>query len=245
MLSLPWLKKALKHANITFPESFINQVFFQYDVKKRACIDCDQLIRDVVGQLSPTAMEMVEHAFDSLDVHRLGVLSINDLARKYIAHGHPEVTSGRKTAENEYLDFLSCFEMGAEIPQKVTKSEFIAYHESVALLYSDEQAFLGLVQSTWGLTDDMIESLRSQRTAVAPVQQQSLKSQDVLERFPTASPKPRSPYSPNRKDIKTGLPEDDPRGGVPFLLSRIRVELQRRGLGGILSFHRTIRYLVI
>lgn len=241
MLSLPWLKKALKHANITFPESFINQVFFQYDVKKRACIDCEQLIKDVVGQLSPKSMEIVEFAFDSLDINRHGMLSMDDLARKYSAQRHPEVTSGRKSAEDEFCDFLTCFEMGAEIPQKVTKNEFIAYHESMAMLYADEPSFIELVMNTWALTDDMIETFRNKKTAVETVQEQSLKTQGVLERFAIASPKPRSPYSPNRKEVKTGLPEDDPRGGVPFLLNRIRVELQRRGLGGILNFQRTIR----
>ena len=241
MLSLPWLKKALKHANISFPESFMNQVFFQYDVKKRACIDCEQLIQDVVGQLSSAAMEIVELAFDSLDTYHQGSISMDDLARRYSAEGHPDVTSGRKTAEDEFLDFLTCFEVGAEIPQKVTRREFISYHESLALLHPDEQSFVELVKNTWGLTDSMIEIVRMQKTAVEPIQQQSLKSQDMLERFAVISPKPRSPYSPCRKDINTGLPEDDPRGGVPFLFKRIRVELQRRGLGGILNFRRTTR----
>lgn len=241
MLSLQWLKKALKDANISFPESFINQVFFHYDIQKKACIDCAQLIEDIVGHLSPSALELVEIAFDSIDILNEGKLGMDILAQKYDAHNHPEVTSSRRSADDEYKDFITCLEIGAETSQKVTKHEFVSYHEAVALVCPDEESFVKLIRGTWNLSDDIINNYRTQKSALDMNQQHGLKTQNALERFPVTSPKARSPYLPNRKDPKVVVPEDDPRGGVPFLLKRIRSELQNRGFGGILNFYRVLR----
>jgi Ca2+-binding EF-hand superfamily protein len=62
------------------------------------------------GELNDKRLALVEQAFRKIDKDNSGVLDINDIKDSYNAEKHPDVLSGKKTADQILVDFLETFE---------------------------------------------------------------------------------------------------------------------------------------
>ena len=155
--------------------------------------------------------------------------------------------SRRKTARDEYRDILDGFEMGGELPQRITKAEMIRYYTYLALVLG-ETDMVRTLRDTWHLSDEKIDLYRKRLTSNASSQLSASPSAlqhvaaSALNRFAadtshTSEPKPSILLQP--------LPISSERvkrvdGGVTFLLARIRNELIAGGRNGIINFQRDL-----
>ena len=58
--------------------------------------------------------EAVRQAFDKLDINGNGVLELDDIAQVYNVRGHPDVKTGRMTADQVLREFLDNFDAGVK-----------------------------------------------------------------------------------------------------------------------------------
>lgn len=157
--------------------------------------------------------------------------------------------SKRKTARDEYRDFLDGFEMGSELPQRITKAEMTRYYSYMALVLGESE-MVRTLRDTWHLSDERItlyrESLNARPSLPLSASASSLQHEaaTALSRFisdtaHTSGPIYGVPSPPLPISSEVDKCVD---GGVTYLLARVRKELVARGRDGIINFQRDLRY---
>lgn len=84
---------------------------------------------------------LVHQAFAILDTDKSGFVDVDDIVDKYDASRHPDVISGKATADDVYRDFLDVFEVGGDRDGKVSKREFDEYYATVSATIDDDDYF--------------------------------------------------------------------------------------------------------
>uniref|UniRef100_A0A7S3NJF0 EF-hand domain-containing protein n=1 Tax=Aureoumbra lagunensis TaxID=44058 RepID=A0A7S3NJF0_9STRA len=72
-----------------------------------------------------------------------------DIAKRYNAAAHPEVTAGRATADTVHSEFLESFDIGDDVAGFATFREFENWHTALSATISNDDYFNLLVQSIW------------------------------------------------------------------------------------------------
>lgn len=80
-----------------------------------------------------------------------------DIKDKFHADNHPDVTSGKRTADQVLVEFLETFEHSLNVMErnsqdgKITQEEFMEYYNNVSFVIDDEQHFMLLVKNVWNV----------------------------------------------------------------------------------------------
>jgi len=70
-----------------------------FDVNRDGCINYNEFLKTIRGELNDFRRQLVEKAFIKLDRDGSGVVETNDLLNLYNSRKHPAVLDGRKTEE--------------------------------------------------------------------------------------------------------------------------------------------------
>ncbi len=92
--------KVINEHKLGWSKEQIKAVFDSFDDDKSGGISYDEFIVKVRGQLNERRTSIVLQAFQILDADKSGVVEYNDIAAKYNASKHPDVISGKRTAES-------------------------------------------------------------------------------------------------------------------------------------------------
>lgn len=100
---------------------------------------------------------MVVKVYKKIDVNEDGILDISDIKGKYDASKHPDVKSGKKTADEVLKEFLETFEMhhnvmnGNKSDGRVTLDEFIEYYTNISANIDNDAYFDLMITNAWNL----------------------------------------------------------------------------------------------
>lgn len=97
----------LKMTNLESGE--LQMIFENYDPTKTGHMQYRPFLNDLVTELPPQRLRLVQEAFKHLDTNRSGVLELEEVKAKYDASRHPDVLSKVKTAEEAKFEFYSLF----------------------------------------------------------------------------------------------------------------------------------------
>jgi|LauGreDrversion4_2_1035121.scaffolds.fasta_scaffold181190_3 Ca2+-binding EF-hand superfamily protein len=97
----------LKMTNLESGE--LQMIFENYDPTKTGHMQYRPFLNDLVTELPPQRLRLVQEAFKHLDTNRSGVLELEEVKAKYDASRHPYVLSKVKTAEEAKFEFYSLF----------------------------------------------------------------------------------------------------------------------------------------
>jgi len=67
----------------------------------------------------------------------------------YDASKHPDVMSGKRTAQEVLREFLETFEVGGEVDGKVTWSEFLNYYANLGASIDSDDYFELMMRNSW------------------------------------------------------------------------------------------------
>merc|ERR1712216_58632 len=95
---------------------------------------------------------LVNMAFDVLDIDGNGVLEPNDIAGKYDASKHPDVLSGKRTPDEILREFLDTFDVGGVVDGKVTRQEFENYYHNLSASIDNEDYFELMIRNAWHIS---------------------------------------------------------------------------------------------
>ena len=95
---------------------------------------------------------LVHMAFDRLDSDGNGIIDGHEVGNCYDASMHPEVISGRKTAEEVLREFLTTFDVGGEVDGKVTRDEFTNYYANLSASIDNDDYFELMIRNAWHIS---------------------------------------------------------------------------------------------
>ena len=87
---------------------------------------------------------LVHQVFDLLDKQGVDSIDPQNLIAHFDASRHPEVLSRAKSAQAVQKEFLDTFDVGGEVPGRITRAEFVRYYTNIRASYNDN-AFLEVV----------------------------------------------------------------------------------------------------
>lgn len=122
-------------------------------------MDYNELMRSVVGEMSPFRKGMVKKAFDKLDENKNGIIEIDDIKAYYNAKQHPEVKAGKKSEDEVLAEFLDTFELHHSLKhpedrdRKINVREFMEYYNNVSASIDNDQYFELMITNAWNLNN--------------------------------------------------------------------------------------------
>ena len=151
-LSLAEFKKAMKEMNMNLSDSELRMLFDHFDQDSSGSIDFEEFIQGVRDPLTPRRLNLVRAAFAKLDKDGNGIVSGEEIASLYDATRHPEVISGRLTANEVLNQFLDTFDVGGVKDGMVTQQEFINYYTNLGANIDNEDYFELMIRNAWHIS---------------------------------------------------------------------------------------------
>ncbi|XP_055252076.1 calcyphosin-2 isoform X8 [Moschus berezovskii] len=96
-------------------------------------------------------LDVSENAFMKLDFNKTGSVSIIDIRKCYCAKKHPQVISGHSTEEEIKSSFLETLKDACSKSDEVSYGEFEDYYEGLSTGIVDDEAFVTILCTPWGL----------------------------------------------------------------------------------------------
>jgi calcyphosin len=134
--------------DLTQEESDALLAFFDKDGD--GCINFDEFLVGIRGQLNERREAIVMKAFLKFDKNCSGEITVEDLADVYRVDMHPKYISGEKTKEEILIEFLENFG-DKNKDGKITKSEWKEYYAAVSSNIDNDDHFILLMRNAWQL----------------------------------------------------------------------------------------------
>lgn len=107
------------------------------------------------GQLPPNLLVLVHQVFDLLDKQGVDSIDPQTLIAHFDASRHPEVLSRAKSAQDVQKEFLDTFDVGGELPGRITRAEFVRYYTNIRASYNDDDYFEVVLRKVWHLGEEV------------------------------------------------------------------------------------------
>ena len=129
--SLRDLMDGLRDYGIPYTEKEISAFYSYLDVDRLQAVSFDSFFIFIKGELSAARKELVNLAFDKVDVDNSNEITVDDIAHFHDASMHPEVMAGKKTVDQVLRGLIDNFEQRGVHDGKVSREEFEDYYGSV------------------------------------------------------------------------------------------------------------------
>eukprot|EP00981_Chlorochromonas_danica_P005725 scaffold1182_cov229-Ochromonas_danica.AAC.1 len=151
-LSFSEFKKAMQEFGMALNDTELVILFKRFDTQQSGSISYEQFLRTIAGTLNARRRQLVQQAFDVLDKDGSGCIELSDIAMAYDASKHPDVISGKRTAEQVLLEFLEGFDVGGDKDNKVTRQEFENYYAGISSSIDRDDYFELMIRNAWHLS---------------------------------------------------------------------------------------------
>lgn len=142
--------KMINEHTLEWTPQQVRLIFDRFDTDTSGSISYDEFLIGVRGELNDRRKQLVLMAFDILDADKSGVVELNDIKEKYNASKHPDVISGKQTADQVLAAFLSTFDGNGD--GKVTPVEFIKYYANCSASIDDDDYFELMMRNAWHIS---------------------------------------------------------------------------------------------
>jgi Ca2+-binding EF-hand superfamily protein len=170
-------KRGLSNLGFTdLKESEIRNIFNEFDINKDGKIDYREFVNIMKPSLAPQRKDIVDRAFQKLDINNDGHLTLEDFKVVYLeqARLHPKCVDGTWTVEQVFLDmliiiskeivfkikfknfkalrsFLDSFDTPGKGDGVVTKEEFQNFYSVISATIPDDAHFIYLIKTCYGI----------------------------------------------------------------------------------------------
>jgi Ca2+-binding EF-hand superfamily protein len=137
--------------NITSYE--FEELFNLFDVDKSGTVSYDEFIRSVRGGMNDFRLGLVKMAFNVLDDTGDGIVTLEDVARKYDVSKNPLVKAGKMSPNEVLKAFMQNWHL-AEKGHKdgVTLDDFIEYYEWISPSVDRDDYFELMIRNAWHIS---------------------------------------------------------------------------------------------
>ncbi|GLE04435.1 hypothetical protein PINS_up013377 [Pythium insidiosum] len=135
--------------SVTFHE--LDQLFSVLDADRSGCVDSDEFLVAMRGDMNARRLALVHTAFDRLDRDRDGTVTLAELRRAFDVSRHPEVQSGRLSAN----DALRLFAQQWDVKDRdgvISRDEFELYYRNVSASIDRDDYFELMMRNAWHIS---------------------------------------------------------------------------------------------
>lgn len=137
--------------NITKYE--FDELFKLFDKDNSGSVTYDEFIRGVRGDMNDFRINLVKMAFNVLDDQQDGLITLEDVARKYDVSKNPLVKSGKVTATEVLKAFMTNWHLGEKGHKDgVTVEDFIEYYEWISPSIDRDDYFELMIRNAWHIS---------------------------------------------------------------------------------------------
>ena len=208
--------------------------FVSFDRDNTGEIDYDEFLRTIRGEMNDFRKNLVNQAFNKLDINGNGEISFDEIQTKYNAKNHPEVLSGKKTEEQVLKEFMDTFQdtynylCGTETDNIITLEEFMEYYENVSMTIDNDEYFEIMLANGWNLNQNQNQYNKGwSNKEEEPEENKKNLAENYQERFG------------NRRPGQTE--EEAKEENVMTALKKFKKEILSRGSGGLISLNRQFK----
>ena len=136
---------ALYNSNLNISEQDIKNLFNDF-VQMNNTINYQEFLSALVGNLNQRRYNIVEAAFNRIDVEKCGVVNLSEVKQLFNSKNSPLVREGITTEEEFYNTFMETFQTHHNIfrsakIKKVNFDEFLDYYKYVSITIEDDYLF--------------------------------------------------------------------------------------------------------
>ena len=151
-LCMSEFKKGLSEMKLDVTNAEMRLLFDHFDADQNGTIGYEEFIQGLRDPLNARRKHLVNIAFSKLDKNNDGVLSPQDIINTYDASNHPDVLSGKSTANDIMQEFLDTFDVGGEKDGKVTRNEFENYYTNLGANIDNDDYFELMIRNAWHIS---------------------------------------------------------------------------------------------
>ena len=156
-IDFPTFEKIITLYRLSLTPDEIVTIFSSFD-NGTGKINYDDLIRNLIGSLTPRREQLIKKIFNLISNGR-NEIAINELKSNYNASRDPEVVARKKLPEEVIGDFTDNLEIFREYNASISKSnpgflnfvDFMKFYSQISLGISDDNYFEYLVNNVWNL----------------------------------------------------------------------------------------------
>jgi len=139
-----------KAYKVTFSPADKNALFTTLDMDRDGCVDYDEYVRAVRGDMNDFRLGWVQRAFAIFDKDGSGVVNIDDISRAYDVSCHPQVRSGRISAQEAFAAFMNHYDSNHD--GTVSLDEFIESYNWVSASIDNDDYFELMIRNAWHIS---------------------------------------------------------------------------------------------
>uniref|UniRef100_A0A8D0QQT9 Calcyphosine 2 n=1 Tax=Sus scrofa TaxID=9823 RepID=A0A8D0QQT9_PIG len=144
-------KQALEVFHLEVSENDFESLWLILNGNGDGKVDYGEFRRAVVGEMNEYRKSFVRKAFMKLDFNKTGTVSIIDIRKCYCAKKHPQVISGHSTEEEIKSSFLETLKDACIKSDEVSYGEFEDYYEGLSIGIIDDEDFVNILRTPWGI----------------------------------------------------------------------------------------------
>lgn len=133
---------------ITITKGEAAQIMKHMDRDGNGTVDFDEFMRFLRGDLNDFRKNLINQAYDKLDINKDGQVKLDDIAQIYDASQHPDVQDGKKSEEEILIEFMDKWDT-QEKDGIVTIDEFYDYYRDVSASIDTDEYFEAMMKSAW------------------------------------------------------------------------------------------------
>ena len=152
--------KACRDFKVGINDENVPLIFDLFDTNRDGCLNIDEFLMAIRGELSDYRRAFVEKAFRSIDKDGNGYLELEDIKDTYNAKKHPDVIQGKKSEDQILMEFLETFETHhslknrTERDSRVSLEEFVEYYANISASIDNDEYFALMMNNSWNLRGD-------------------------------------------------------------------------------------------
>jgi len=101
------------------------------------------------GDQQSRRKDWVDDVYTHLDVYGEGMVNIEEMLLKFDPMGHPDVHTGSRSPFEVQNEFVGSFDVGVDIPGKVTRQEFCIYYANIGACLDSDRYFEKVLRGVW------------------------------------------------------------------------------------------------
>ena len=140
----------------------IKIIFDLFDKEKTGSINYNELMKTIVGQISPQRQSVVQKIFEHFNKDNNGKVSFNEIKLLFNSRRHPDVISGKKTEGEVFGEFLDVIESYREYlgnlrgmyDNSLSIEDFIEFYNEIGVGIEDDKKFEFMMYNCWNLDNN-------------------------------------------------------------------------------------------
>jgi calcyphosin len=162
-------KSCMLSCSLMLTDSELTTLFNLFDKDKSGTVCSEEFILTLRGEMSDKRRELVYLAFQVLDSDGSGIVSLDEMARKYDCSQHPDVLTGKKSPSDVLLELMEVFEVGSTEEDKkaeISFEEFENYYSNISASIPSDKYFELMIRNAWHISGGEGEAQNSSNLRV-------------------------------------------------------------------------------